>query len=271
MVKKEMDTAIIHQLKEAGVAFLPYVINEDIRGKLRADIQALQAPVWQDDNYKDLLPTVVSEIWRSYLERTIATAIQSEKIKRLQAELELEKTKQLTQAKIFSDAEDADFKYIWASLDRFVEIEVIEFRIEKPKIEEDGNIVVVGGSHLDDKKIPVKTHTLKIHLGKLVALLTEADKNIFLYNTLSYFIDNEIAKMDHLQTIKGHPEHILSLGRLPKIIDDLLMYGLVDTMYIPSKSNFLNSTTYTYGGKIQRFRYWLSYNNLLPKTVEILP
>lgn len=273
MVKKEMDTAIIHQLKEGGVAFLPYVVNESIRLKLRADIQALQAPIWMDENYKELLPTVVSEIWRSYLERTISTAIQSEKVKRLQAELELEKNKQLTQSKIFSDAEDADFTYIWDSLNRFVEIDVVESRIENAKTDDNGDVIVIGSLYGDDKKVAIKSHVLKIHLGKLVALLTETDKNMFIYNYISHYIDTEIISMKHLEAIKESPDHTLTtnLGGLPKIIDDLLMYGLVDTLHIPSKSNFNNSTTYTYGNKIQRFRYWLSYNGLLPKSIEIIP
>ena len=93
MVKKEMDAGILQQLKDKRVAFLAYVDDEDRRTKLRADIQALQVPVWNQANYSEVLPRAVAEIWRSYLERTVTSAVQEKHVNRLQAELELEKTK----------------------------------------------------------------------------------------------------------------------------------------------------------------------------------
>ena len=96
MVKKEMDAGILQQLKDKRVAFLPYVDDEARRTKLRADIQALQVPVWNKANYSEVLPRVVAEIWRSYLERTVTSAVQEERVNRLQAELELEKIKKET-------------------------------------------------------------------------------------------------------------------------------------------------------------------------------
>jgi len=52
MVKKEIDAGILHQLEDSGVSFLPYVDNESVRTKLRADIRSLQVPIWNGDNYR---------------------------------------------------------------------------------------------------------------------------------------------------------------------------------------------------------------------------
>ena len=83
MVKKEMDASLIEQLNDNKVSFLPYVSEEQHREKLRADIRALQVPIWNAENYSDILPVVVSEIWRSFFERLIGIATGEEKRKRL--------------------------------------------------------------------------------------------------------------------------------------------------------------------------------------------
>ena len=61
VVKKEIDAGILQQLSDHNIAFLPYVDDEKIRSQLRPDIQALQIPEWNKDNYSYLLPVVVSE------------------------------------------------------------------------------------------------------------------------------------------------------------------------------------------------------------------
>lgn len=70
-VAKEIDAAIVEQIKDEGVGFLPYVSSKELRDKLRPDIRALQTREWNADNYKDVLPSVVAEIWRTYHERRL--------------------------------------------------------------------------------------------------------------------------------------------------------------------------------------------------------
>ena len=83
MVKKEIDSGLLQQLKENSISFLPYVNNVEIRHKLRSDIQALQVPILNNDNYPSLLPQVVAEVWRSFMERIVSNAIKNERIKRI--------------------------------------------------------------------------------------------------------------------------------------------------------------------------------------------
>ncbi len=70
MVEKEIDAGLIQQLEDGGMAFLPYVKNPGLRKELRKDIQSLQVPVWNEENYEELLPEVISEIWRAYYVRS---------------------------------------------------------------------------------------------------------------------------------------------------------------------------------------------------------
>ena len=114
MVKKEIDTSLIQQLDDNKISFLPYVSEDKYRDQLRLDIRALQVPVWSDDNYSEVLPCVVAEIWHSYLERTIDIATSEEKIKRLELELQIEKNKD---GEIFTSSENKDFSYIKKTLD----------------------------------------------------------------------------------------------------------------------------------------------------------
>src|SRR3989442_1349568 len=84
MVAREVDAAQIRQLKDKGVSFLPYVNKSETRDKLRLDIQSLQCRVWNDENYHLILPSVVAEIWRSYMERNIGNAVLHERNRRLE-------------------------------------------------------------------------------------------------------------------------------------------------------------------------------------------
>jgi heme-degrading monooxygenase HmoA len=72
MVKKEIDSALIENMAENGIAFIPYVDDGNIRGQLRADIRALQCLEWNQGNYLQLLPKIyrkckmISRIWHGW-------------------------------------------------------------------------------------------------------------------------------------------------------------------------------------------------------------
>ena len=118
VVKKEIDASIIKKLKDSHVAFLPYVSQDILRDKLRVDIQTLQTPEWNKQNYAEMLPRVVAEIWHSYLDRVVLSVASQEKVRRLEAENELEKLKKTGIEGIFDARELADFEFIWNQFDR---------------------------------------------------------------------------------------------------------------------------------------------------------
>jgi len=122
MVRKEIDASILEKLKESHVAFLPYVSMGILRDQLRLDIQALQTPIWNKENYAEMLPRVIAEIWHSFLDRRVISVASDEKLRRLEAELELERLKNKAMEGIFDARENAEFEFIWKKFDTILEI-----------------------------------------------------------------------------------------------------------------------------------------------------
>lgn len=260
MVIKEMDTAILHQLQNSSIAFLPYVDKEIIRQKLRADIQALQIPIWNDSNYAELLPCVVSEIWRSYHERSVLTAIQAEKLKRVQAELELEKVKQVASKTIFDGAEESDFVYILTSIDKNIELIIGE------------NLVKDRNIYGEEKSEQVATHHLLINLKTVVINLLDCNKDEYIFSNIHSYINSKVKEYLAENNILRDNSNNAHVTNLPNILDELLTFGLVESQHIPPSTTSepairimmkSRSYRYVYTPKMYRFRYWLAYNKLL--------
>lgn len=246
MVKKEMDAGILQQLKDQRVAFLPYVDNERIRTKLRADIQALQVPLWNPANYKDIMPQVVAEIWRSYLERTTVSAVQEERVKRLQAELELEKAKRDTSGSIFSPSEEAEFRYIWDALSRPIPIEVEEYM---RKTDSFGSVI---------KDVSVRKYKLEVKLSTAISVLIGEGLRF----DFGRFLVKHSTKILTKSGGPGDAKNIYVVKKYPEIQDDLLMYGFIELTYdSPRPRPMVIKKGY-------RFRYWLAFNQMLPSSVE---
>ncbi|MFA5845236.1 MAG: toll/interleukin-1 receptor domain-containing protein [Coriobacteriia bacterium] len=260
MVKKEIDAAMIQQLQDERIAFLPYVSSSDIRIKLRADIQALQAPEWNESNYEQLLPRVVAEIWRSYLGRTVVAAVADERVKRLQAELALQELRGKSAASVFTPAEEAEFEQIWATLDRTV---VIHAKVTTPS-RGDGDDVV-------EPALPIG-----VQLGSYVALVIAAGYEFSARE--GYSVLNQPVKDFVLERVPGALE--VSVEDIPSVTDELTMYGLLDRVVdtTPMDGSALTRTVRIWSGpnywsvwtnKSQRLRYWLAYNDRLPTSVEL--
>lgn len=122
IVEKEIDATLIEQLSGKGIAFLPYISNATLRESLRVDIRSLQCKEWNDDNYHEILPSVIAEIWHSYMERTINIAVTQEKSRRLELELELRKQKEIHENSPFSLSEQADFRFIYKMMNKPIEL-----------------------------------------------------------------------------------------------------------------------------------------------------
>lgn len=261
MVKKEIDVGIIQQLKDQRVAFLPYVNDEALRSKLRADIQALQVPVWNPANYVDVLPRFVAEVWRSFTERRLHAAVQEEQNRRLKAEIELERLTKDTQTSVFSDTEEADFKYVWKSMDYVVPV------------------IVAEKAHSVENKVTTTRHfRLGLNVGSVLTQLIAAYGVEYVSYSLSSFVAQKAGKL-----IKPISNPNPQGGRLEyylveplEIKDQLLMYGLLQSHYVPppqiadTKTQWLRhgSYRYIYSERMYRFRYWLAYNKLLPNDLK---
>lgn len=259
IVKKEIDAGILQKLKDKRIAFLPYVSSEDVRSRLRADIQALQTLEWNRDNYHVLLPRVVAEIWRSYLDRSLASAIQEEHTKRVEAELELERLRKTQEARPFSPSEEADFRFIWKCVDRYEPIVFLE--TEKQGKEER----------------VLKSYPFEMHIGSFVVQLASGGTR-----TLNWRKKVDLlfqAFKDNLPDRKSLPQGTsLGLKDVPDIEPELSMYGLLqpEAQQPPLETTLSHvlivpSRAQVFSDKMARFRYWLLYNECLPGTVKWRP
>lgn len=265
MVKKEMDAAILQQLKDRGVAFLPYVIDSSLRSDLRADIQALQCPVWNEANYEEMLPRAVSEIWRSFLERTVAASVQDERVKRLEAELELSKLQNSSDSAVFTPSEDADFSHIWDSLDRLERMQVEEKLLVQDK---DGQ----SAWHV------VNRYSVAVRLSNFVAMVIKAGFEYSNWDIQPFLSDSLTAYMFE-RGLTSDPESKFEVSNTPNIIDELLMYGLLERIYEPPRKqkepfdrmSGFNRPIYrhVWSPKSFRLRYWLAFRDELPSTLAV--
>lgn len=255
MVKKEIDASIIQQLADNKIGFLPYVKEEELRASLRSDLQTLQTPVWNDENYGVLLPQIVAEIWRSFLERTVGSAVQSEENRRLKAELELEKMKQVTDTGVFSESENKEFEFIWGSLDRWESI----------------SYVVAEGTDAGERPVC----QLMFNVGSVLPVVAKAGEvefnNYLVQEAVREAIERDYARLG-LSSIEASK---IVVTKWPKIGNELLMFGCIQNAWRPDQvrsgmfasqmgGDYLEMT-----GKIYRLKFWLEYNGKLPESVRL--
>ncbi len=250
VVKKEMDVGLLQNLRDNNIAFLPYVSNEKLREELRPDIQALQVPTWNNENFYQLLPRVVAEIWRSYLERLIASATQSERLKRIEAELELSKYKNQPEG-IFSLSENKEFEYIWSTLDKRVKYYQRGY-VKKEK--------EVGDYFYQE----ISAHKLNLQLASIFSILNELFSVDFDMDVLNKALRNKAQKFLEFS-------NELSSGRYAEenesiITNELLTHGLIENHAIVLRGGSPD-TILQWTNKYFRLRYWLAYNNKLPNRV----
>ncbi|QSA98514.1 toll/interleukin-1 receptor domain-containing protein [Methylococcus sp. EFPC2] len=165
VVKKEIDVGILRKLQNNYVAFLPYVSESFLRTELRYDLQVLQMPEWSEANYCEILPRVVAEIWRSFLQRTVTDAIQKERVARLEAELRLKDIEKELAESVCQQGEARDFEYIWHQIDRY-----------EP-------VVFQHSSVLDNVSTEIAAYTFSVHIGYLILLLSDSRR--YEYTSLS--------------------------------------------------------------------------------------
>jgi len=250
MVEKEIDATLIEQLSDKGIAFLPYVNKAEIRDSLRADIRTLQCLEWNISNYHEILPTVVAEIWHSYLERIINIAVSLEKNKRLELELEVKKQKDIIDGSPFSSSEQTDFKYIH---------KVMSIPLK----------IIYDVRRRDDKGLVGEDIFQVSYCDSMIYCLKEGVSD-FDVRTYTYLI-SQYLKM------KGFPQdrdtRKVTYGKSSvehNIVIDLRTYGLTETETIQTDNKFgIIRTRDNFSEKMYRYHYWLGYNNLINDDIEV--
>jgi hypothetical protein len=251
VVKKEMDAGILQTLSDNNIVFLPFVNDAKIRPLLRSDIRSLQTLEWNDSNYSSLLPSVVAEIWRSYLERTVASATKDERLKRVEAELELEKIRNQHED-FFSPSENAEFEFIWNSYDKTIPITIIE--------------TTQNVSHKDETF--ANSHQLVMNLATLVASLTDQFGVEYDSDIVNYMVKNLAIKLlgISLKDENGNLKVKIEMEGFPELGRQLLMYGLIEGLTYPNNLGRVENHM-IFPKKFFRFRYWLAHHQKLPDSI----
>jgi hypothetical protein len=256
MVKKEIDASLIEKLQNQNIGFLPYVSDEMLRDRLRADIRSLQIPVFNKKNYKKALPRVVSEIWQSHLIRILPSAINEEKVRRLEAELELEKIKKKVIDGIFDAHEVADFEYIWKQLDRHEILELLCY------------------IRNEDKSISEKSqYSFSVHLQTILPQLDLIDNWDFPYDDFSSFLKYRLIASLPITERRKNIE--LKWSHIFGFLNELGTYGLIKKQQRREKVKELSPYTITikyvvFTDKFSRFKYWLDHKNILPNNIKYI-
>ena len=258
IVKKEMDVGLLKNIKDNNIAFLPYVSDEKLRSQLRPDIQALQVPEWNENNYTALLPRVVAEIWRSYLERMIEFTSKDERLKRVQLELELEKRNN-QDVGVFSLSESKEFEFIHQSFNKTLDISV-------PL-----QLVGTGSS-----KILTQLYDFRVDLSSVVSSLPNGNTNEYVHlKFLNLLLDRCVTlvdeQLDDSQTVTV--SYDVKIAGIPDILEDLRMFGLVRGVPVGNvrTSSLEDPLVYmnVFTEKLFRYRYWLAYNGNLSQEISI--
>lgn len=238
MVSKEMDATLVEQLGESGIALLPYVSKSELRGRLRSDIRTLQCREWNEDNYRELLPSVVAEMWRSFMERTVISATAQEKSRRLELELELKKSQERYDANVFTPSEEREFPYIHERLNRSIELRYpIQVRIE-PQAD-----------------IKVGEDVCKYSL--LAAIISYVNDGAYYFeqSMLDYKLRDWFTKRPAFEQpglIAGLPQDLTE-----PITIELQTFGLVRSTLKEGLRRMEPTCEFT--EKVFRFKYWLDY------------
>ena len=250
LVSKEIDAALIEQLSESGISFLPYVSTGRIRAKLRSDIKSLQCREWNNKNYFYLLPSVVSEIWRSYTEKVTNLALLQEKNRRLEAEITLKTLKEKEQGSIFSSSDSIDFQYVFKKLNGKVELkkDIFERKSEKEA----------------RKKIGVDLFEFNLlnclgfyHIQSYYYFAT-----FYLGSEINRKLDKDGFPKQKKNSIRNYTLDTFP----PSIYSDLLKFGLIKSIQTESHGKLEHQ--YIFTGKMHKFQYLLEFKKLISPTIS---
>lgn len=254
VVEKEIDATLIEQLSEKGIAFLPYVSKAALRENLRADIRSLQCKEWNDDNYHEILPSVIAEIWHSYMERIINTAVTQEKNRRLELELELRKQKELYGSTPFTPSEETDFGFIYKMMNKPIRF-VVDLRKKGETAEVKQINVVIG---IESFRVS--------YFESIIYYLNKGYSNFdnyhYTHEIVQILKENNFPNDTYLNAYYGKFQVDYN------IVVELRTFGLTKTT---QQINFsgIEESKEVFTEKMYKFHYWLVYNNIIRDKIDV--
>ena len=241
IVQKEIDSGSLHQLENEGISFLPYLANSNLRVLLRSDIRTLHCREWNEDNYLEILPTVVSEIWQSYAERALHLAVLKEKNEKLKIEREFIEHKNRTKKTPFTTSQIKDFQFIYDKMNREISFDVNYY---------DKN-------DYDWMRLPNESYRFNTSLVLLFIRYLKHRSLYFDENNFNEFAHNIIK--DTIELEKENYRYEIS-KLYPSFQNEILKYGLI------KKTKTMNKD---FTRKTFTFLYWIEYSKLDQRNIEI--
>lgn len=257
MVQQEINARLIERLQNDRVSLLVYVARSELRSKLRLDLQSLQIPELNDENYAQVFPRVVAEIWRSYAEHSSASAAQSERVKRLEAELRIRELEQSASAGVFSASEEAEFQIIWSRLNHEL---ALQAKVKSRPPNSPGGPLVVSV----DEQRSIRAFEAKFWVSVGSLFRSEVARQKF--QPSEQAIDRRIEK-ELLESLDLAPDEYQVSFNFPVDIEaELLRCGFVDRHSIPPHPSPSRITSFVgakfrllFTPKFDRFCFWLEY------------
>lgn len=256
---QELDARLIERLHNSRVTLLLYVSRAELRPHLRLDLQRLQVPEINEENYSVAFPKLVAEIWRSYAESLVHAATDSERVKRLEAELRVKELESESSTSVFTASESAEFRAIWARIDTKLPMSVA---ITQKPSSKTGGLGQLDST--DDNPVAQgsETHDLLLKLGTLFRSGVLKQK----HQPSVYALQRKVQK-DVLAGLDLDGAQFVASFTLPVDIEtELLKFGFVQRQYTsaPSGENRLISVMHQpvkliYTSKFDRFGFWLEY------------
>lgn len=244
MVSREVDAAQLQLLLDKGVSFLPYVDCSETRNKLRLDLKSLQCRVWNAENFHDILPSVVAEIWRSYTERIVTVAVAQEHVRRLELELELQTLRSSLNDSAFSPQEEREFQHIYSKLTGVKDAVATLYAAQ----------TTLPGQH------PARLGRCHLKVSFIEALKLRIDNNLNYYD--DYFLSEVETKLRTSNTLPELPisGKIRDLRFSSDLKPTLRMYGLLaEVNENVTLLRDLDVRSLVFSDKMFRFASWLDY------------
>jgi len=263
--KQEMDARLIERLQNSRVSLLLYVASSDLRQQLRLDLQRLQVPELNEQNYSDMLPRLVAEIWRCYAESLIQASVDTERVKRLEAELRIKELEGDASGSVFTASEQVEFKAIWARIDRKLPLKVEVNRIPAPKALPGGQGDSKSESTLSTGR-DAQRYIFELNLGELFRQSVLTQK----YQPSSYVLHEAIKKELQLQLNINTSECRMDFELPLDIESELLKFGFAERQYAPppaSDRSIVRMIHHPFKlmltSKFDRFSFWMEQMHMI--------
>lgn len=251
MVAKEIDVALIENMSAHGISFLPYVEKAELRSMLRVDLRTLQCREWNRKNYNLILPSVVSEIWRSHMEKSLESASLKQRNKILELELELSSLKQ-TKSTVFEASENEEFPFLHNRLNRYEKITASLYAKDQESV----------------LPVLVRKDMFQINTLNLLVSYVKSGRVQFLDYDLNWEVDQIFKESTAAKKHSVGNRYYTGAKLNPDLLVELRTYGFlrsVSRTRNDGRSEHIDEIT----DKFFRFIYWLEYKGEVNSDIDV--